>query len=249
VHGLRPWCFRKHTKFCHTAVYHLGLVRNPQLYPFPNVTVRNHLSIKNNKNWKNSLQGPIPPNPSQKSNSLKNAKLYVKWSMRKPNFFGGKFAILTFGPELPIPAFSYPSAASGGCRTTNFAPDGRPQRKLGINSSHCICCSELSRRGCVTYRYCRCDSLLPPRDHRRRARAYDGAGVREIPNHLMRKHASKFFFLVGTLVQRPVKLSSRRLMLLRPGLRGILPTLFQTRSVPPVYSLLCTLRGLSGQRV
>jgi hypothetical protein len=20
VHGLRPWCFRKHTKFCHTAV-------------------------------------------------------------------------------------------------------------------------------------------------------------------------------------------------------------------------------------
>jgi hypothetical protein len=22
VHGLRPWCFRKHTKFCHTAVFH-----------------------------------------------------------------------------------------------------------------------------------------------------------------------------------------------------------------------------------
>jgi hypothetical protein len=22
VHGLRPWCFRKHTKFCHTAVCH-----------------------------------------------------------------------------------------------------------------------------------------------------------------------------------------------------------------------------------
>jgi hypothetical protein len=41
--------------------------------------------------------------------------------MRKPNFFGGKFAILIFGSELPIPAFFYPFAASGGCHITNFA--------------------------------------------------------------------------------------------------------------------------------